>query len=329
MQKRRLGKSGLEVSAIGLGCMGLSFGYGPATEKQAAITLIRSAFEQGVTFFDTAEAYGPFINEELVGEALAPFRDQVVIATKFGFQDGVVRTARTADRNASGSGGGVAEAAPDRPHRSLLSAPRRSERADGRSGWNGQGADRGRKGQTFRHVGSGRADDPARACGAAGCCAAERIFPVVARARKGNPAAARRAGHRLRALQSARQRASLPERSTRRPSSTKPTFATSCRVSPKRTARPTGRWSRCWDNRRRAAGDAGSDRARMAPGAKALDRADPWHDKAASPGRKPGRREYRADRRRPAPDRRRGFQDPGSGRPLPGASCWRASGAES
>src|SRR5271167_1035444 len=90
MQKRKLGKSGLEVSAIGLGCMGLSYGYGPATDKQAAITLIRSAFEQGVTFFDTAEAYGPFVNEELLGEALEPFRDDVVIATKFGFQDGVV-----------------------------------------------------------------------------------------------------------------------------------------------------------------------------------------------------------------------------------------------
>jgi aryl-alcohol dehydrogenase-like predicted oxidoreductase len=90
MQKRMLGKGGLEVSAIGLGCMGLSYGYGPAIEKQAAITLIRCAFEQGVTFFDTAEAYGPFVNEELLGEALEPFRDQVVIATKFGFQDGVV-----------------------------------------------------------------------------------------------------------------------------------------------------------------------------------------------------------------------------------------------
>ncbi|MGD0500238.1 MAG: aldo/keto reductase [Bryobacteraceae bacterium] len=88
MQKRKLGKSGLEVSAIGLGCMGLSFGYGPATEKQKAITLIRSAFERGVTFFDTAECYGPFTNEELVGEALSPFREQVAIATKFGFEDG-------------------------------------------------------------------------------------------------------------------------------------------------------------------------------------------------------------------------------------------------
>jgi len=86
MQKRKLGKSNLEVSALGLGCMGLSFGYGPATEKQAAISLIRAAFERGVTFFDTAEAYGPFMNEEVVGEAVSTFRDQVVIATKFGFR---------------------------------------------------------------------------------------------------------------------------------------------------------------------------------------------------------------------------------------------------
>src|SRR5438874_3383811 len=85
MQKRKLGKSNLEVSAIGLGCMGLSFGYGPAVDKKEGISLIRAAVERGVTFFDTAEVYGPFTNEELVGEALAPFRDQVVIATKFGF----------------------------------------------------------------------------------------------------------------------------------------------------------------------------------------------------------------------------------------------------
>ncbi|MBY4869737.1 MULTISPECIES: aldo/keto reductase [Burkholderia] len=88
MQTRKLGKSGLEVSAIGLGCMGLSYGYGPATDKASGIALIRAAFERGVTFFDTAEAYGPFVNEELVGEAVAPFRDQVVIATKFGFENG-------------------------------------------------------------------------------------------------------------------------------------------------------------------------------------------------------------------------------------------------
>jgi aryl-alcohol dehydrogenase-like predicted oxidoreductase len=88
MKKRVLGKSGLEVSALGLGCMGLSFGYGPAADKQDAIQLIRAAFERGVTFFDSAEAYGPYANEELLGEAVAPFRNDVVIATKFGFKDG-------------------------------------------------------------------------------------------------------------------------------------------------------------------------------------------------------------------------------------------------
>jgi aryl-alcohol dehydrogenase-like predicted oxidoreductase len=92
IQKRKLGKSNLEVSAIGLGCMGMSFGFGPAMDKQEGISLIRAAVERGVTFFDTAEVYGPFTNEELVGEALAPFRDRVVIATKFGWaanpQDG-------------------------------------------------------------------------------------------------------------------------------------------------------------------------------------------------------------------------------------------------
>ncbi len=85
MQKRKLGTSGLEVSAIGLGCMGMSFSYGPPKPRQEMISLIRAAFERGITFFDTAEVYGPFINEELVGEAVAPFRGQVVIATKFGF----------------------------------------------------------------------------------------------------------------------------------------------------------------------------------------------------------------------------------------------------
>src|SRR5438045_2071363 len=85
MQKRKRGKSSLEVSAMGLGCMGMSYGYGPAADKKEMIALIRTAVERGVTFFDTAEVYGPFTNEELVGEALAPLREQVVIATKFGF----------------------------------------------------------------------------------------------------------------------------------------------------------------------------------------------------------------------------------------------------
>ncbi len=86
MQKRKLGKSNLEVSALGFGCMGISFGFGPAVDKQQGISVIRAAVERGVTFFDTAEVYGPYANEELVGEALAPFRKQVVIATKFGFK---------------------------------------------------------------------------------------------------------------------------------------------------------------------------------------------------------------------------------------------------
>jgi len=86
MQKRLLGKSGLEVSALGLGCMGLSFGYGPAVDREPAIKLIRAAFEKGITFFDSAEAYGPYVNEDLLGEALEPFRSEVVIATKFGFR---------------------------------------------------------------------------------------------------------------------------------------------------------------------------------------------------------------------------------------------------
>src|SRR5215469_296925 len=85
MQKRKLGNRNLEVSALGLGCMGMSFSYGPASDKQQMISLLRAAVERGVTFFDTAEVYGPFTNEELVGEALSPLRDQVVIATKFGF----------------------------------------------------------------------------------------------------------------------------------------------------------------------------------------------------------------------------------------------------
>ena len=88
MHKRKLGNSGLEVSALGFGCMGLSFAYGPPTERKLAVDLIRGAYERGATFFDTAEAYGPFVNEEILGEAVAGFRDEVVIATKFGFRDG-------------------------------------------------------------------------------------------------------------------------------------------------------------------------------------------------------------------------------------------------
>lgn len=101
MQKRTLGKSGLEVSALGFGCMGLSFGFGPATEKNEAVKVIRAAYDGGVTLFDTAEAYGPFTNEELVGEALAPVRDNVVIATKTASKTEYQARVQTASRNGS------------------------------------------------------------------------------------------------------------------------------------------------------------------------------------------------------------------------------------
>ncbi len=131
MQKRKLGKSGLEVSAMGFGCMGLSHAYGPPSTSEAGVALIRTAVERGVTFFDTAEVYGPFTNEELVGEALAPVRDAVVIATKFGFDvDPATAERRSGLEQPSGAHqggrGGVAQAPQDRSHRSLLSAPRRS-----------------------------------------------------------------------------------------------------------------------------------------------------------------------------------------------------------
>ena len=130
MKKRTLGKSGLQVSELGFGCMGLSFSYGPPTEKQEAIRVIRAAVEQGVTFFDTAEVYGPLVNEELVGEALAPFRGKVVIATKFGFKanpgDGGKWNALDSRPAAHPrSGGSLAPPSPRRRHRPLLPAPRR------------------------------------------------------------------------------------------------------------------------------------------------------------------------------------------------------------
>ena len=128
MQKRKLGKSNLEVSAVGLGCMGMSFSYGPPKDKQEMTSLLRAAVERGVTFFDTAEVYGPFTNEELVGEALAPFRKQVVIATKFGFdlsgsdnRPGAAGSEQPAGAHQAGRRR-LAQAAQGRDDRSALSA---------------------------------------------------------------------------------------------------------------------------------------------------------------------------------------------------------------
>ena len=214
MKKRTLGRSNLEVSSLGFGCMGLSFGYGPAQEKQNAISLIRDAFEQGVTFFDTAEAYGS-LNEEMVGEALAPVRDQVVIATKFGFKDGDPERGHGQSAGAHPGGRrGIPPAVEDRPHRPLLSAPGRPQRADRGRGGGGQGADPRGQGQAFRPLRSRRAVDPPGECSARGGGAPERVFAVVARARGRGAADVRGAWHRVRAFQPPRQ--GLPDRQDRR-----------------------------------------------------------------------------------------------------------------
>ena len=219
MKMRWLGRDNLEVSAIGLGCMGMSFCYGPAADKQEMIALIRAAVERGVTFFDTAEVYGPFTNEELVGEALAPFRGQVVIATKFGFE---------LDPN---GGAGVA-ALDSRPEhiKQVAEASLKRLKVDAidlfyqhRVDPNvpiedvaGAVKDLIREGKV-KHFGlseAGAQDDPPRARGPAGHGGAERVLAVVARARGGGAADARGARHRLRSLQPAGQ--GLPHREDRR-----------------------------------------------------------------------------------------------------------------
>ena len=209
MQKRKLGRGALEVSAIGLGCMGMSFGYGPAGDKQEMISVIRSAVDLGVTFFDTAEVYGPFTNEELVGEALSPVRDQVVIATKFGFQidpDGKQGGLNSQPEHIKE----VAEASLKRLRTdvidSVLSAPRRSERADRRRRRRGEGADPAGQGQALRSLGGGVQNHPPRACGPAGHGPPERVLAVVAGTRSRDDPDPRRARDRLRSLQPAGQR---------------------------------------------------------------------------------------------------------------------------
>ncbi len=192
MHKRLLG-SGLEVSALGFGCMGLSFGYGPAVSREDGISIIRAAVDGGVTFFDTAEAYGPFANEELVGEALAPVRDQVVIATKFGFrfENGKIAGLDSRPDHIRE----VADAALKRlktdridlfyQHRVDPNVP--IEDVAGAV----EGSDSRGQGQALRAFRGRRPDDSARARGPAGHGAAERILAVVARAGAGGAAGAR------------------------------------------------------------------------------------------------------------------------------------------
>ena len=252
MQKRKLGNSNLEVSALGLGCMGLSFGYGPAVDKQEAIALIRAAVERGVTFFDTAEVYGPFTNEELVGEALAPFRDQVVIATKFGFEHrpetgkrrwrpeqpaGAHQGGRRGARS-SGSGSTRIDLLyqhrvdPDVPIEDVAGAVKELIQA-------GQG-------QALRPLRGGRRRR------SAGPTRSSRSPPSRASTRCGGGSPRRRCcrrceelGHRLRPVQPAGQGLPHRARSTRTRRSTAPTSATPSPASRRRPGRRTRPWSTC------------------------------------------------------------------------------------
>src|SRR5262245_48629841 len=208
MQKRQLGKSGLEVSAIGLGCMGMSFGYGPPSDKQEMIKLIRTAVERGVTFFDTAEVYGPFTNEELVGEALAPFRGQVVIATKFGFKFDPATLKQTGLDSRPEHIKEVAEASLKRlrvdaidlfyQHRVDPDVP-----VEDVAGAVKELIQRGK----VKHFGLSEAGTQTPSCARrpARHCPPERILSVVPRARGGRVADAPGARNRLRSVQPARQ----------------------------------------------------------------------------------------------------------------------------
>ena len=178
MDTRNLGT--LEVSAIGLGCMGLSANYGDPVDTQHGNSLIRGAHEQGVTLFDTAEAYGPFTNETLVGEAIEPIRDQIVIATKFGFgYDGATRTGLDSrPENIIRAVEGLAAATADRPHRPALPAPCRPQRPDRGRRRHSQGAHRGRKGGPLRPVRGQREHDPPRPRRPARRRCAERVLDL-------------------------------------------------------------------------------------------------------------------------------------------------------
>ena len=274
------------------------------------IALIRAAVERGVTFFDTAEVYGPFTNEELVGEALAPFRGP-------GGDRHQVRLRARSERRAAGGLNSrpehikqVAEASlkrlEDRRHRPLLPAPRRPGRADRGRGGRGEGPDPGRQGQALRPLRGGRADDPPRPRGPAGHGASR------ASTRCGGESPRRRCCRRSRSSGSASSpsarwaRASSRARSTRTRRSTAPTSATSSPASRRRPGRRTRRWSICSASIAAAEErDARPDRARLAAGPEAVDRADPRHHEAAPPGGEPRRGCRRADARRSPRDRGR------------------------
>jgi len=204
MKQRRLGRNGPEVSAIGLGCMGMSHGYLPLPDRREMLSLLRAAVDRGVTFFDTAEAYGPFTNEELLGEALGPVRDRVVIATKFGLKiEAMPGVDSRPERIRSVCDASLRRLNIDtidlfyqhRPDPNVpieeVAGTVRDLIAEG-------------KVKRFGLSEAGRADHPPRACGAARDRAPERVFAVVARAGEGRAADSRGVGHRVRALQPAR-----------------------------------------------------------------------------------------------------------------------------
>ena len=290
------------------------------------IALIRAAVERGVTFFDTAEVYGPFTNEELVGEALAPFRGRVVIATKFGFKP--IRTASGLDRPRQparahqGGRRGLAQAARGRRDRPLLPAPRRPERADrGRRGRR-EGPDPRGQGQALRPLRGRRADDPPRARRPARHGAPERVLAVVAGARGGGAADARGARHRLRPVQPARARASSPGRSTRSTTFDKTDFRN---IVPRFTPEARKANQAFVDLLRRIA-----ERKKATPAQIALAwllAQKPWivpipgTTQARSGSRRTsGRRPSSSDGRRPPRDRDRRLEDPGARRPVPGGT---------
>ncbi len=297
MNKRTLGKNGLEVSAIGLGCMGLSYGYGPATERSEAIKLIRAAFERGVTFFDTAEAYGPYINEEVVGEAVEPFRKKVVIATKFGFKEGTPakgldsRPERIREHT---------EAALKRLRTDVIDLlyQHRVDPAVPIEDVAGTVKDLIRQGKV-KHFGmseAGVAEHSARACRAAGCGAAKRIFAVVAGAGERDPADAGRARDRVCAVQPVGQRISY--RSHLRQDEVRQDGFSQCRSaifgrSPQ-SEPGTGRCAR--KDRGAKEGDQGADCAGVAAGPETVDRAYSRNHQAAPPGRESCGGERIADR---------------------------------
>ena len=326
MQKRKLGNSNLEVSAIGLGCMGMSFGYGPAMDKQEAISLIRTAVERGVTFFDTAEVYGPFTNEELVGEALAPFREQVVIATKFGFD----LDPKLDPRGMKGRPGlnsrpeHIKEAAegslkrlkvdaidlfyqhrvdPDVPIEDVAGAVKEliQEGKVKHFGLSEAGAQTIRRAHAVQPVAAVQSEYSLWTRGPEA-----EVLPTLRGAR-----------HRLRPLQPAGQ--GLPHREDRRehqarqlrlPQHHPPLHARGPEGEP-----GPGRPAR--QDRRTEAGDAGPDRPGLAARPEALDRPHPGHHEAASPGGEPRGGRRRADGRRPPRDRGRGLEDHGARGPVP------------